>query len=422
MGFLDDTWFHRSYWVYGRKFAGGHNGYYQAGRFAPSGRILVFDDEMVYGYGRKPQYLRWTTTLEHQLFATSKEPPVVDPKQLRRGRGVPMIRVKKSNTLNPTGKSILVEAWVKAAGPNGVILAHGGPADGYALVVRNGQPRFVVRRNSELFSATADEKIVGKWTHLVGVLSDKKQARIYVNGKLASSSDTPGLLTKDPVQALEIGADDKGAVGQYKSPNGFNGLIDDVKLFHGTMTAAEIQARVANPAAKPPQTAAVVLSFSFNDGSAKDDSGKKNNGRIDAARAVVGKLGKAMKFQGRRGGRSSGSFVQHKWTQDVPLYVRAMVLANQTLFIAGPPDLIDEEQTFAQLIKGDKSVNPSLAAQDRALAGNDGGRLWAVSATTGEKLGTLRLPHLPVWDGMAAANGSLFLTMLDGRVIRIQGQ
>ncbi|MCH7812159.1 MAG: hypothetical protein IH958_05970, partial [Chloroflexi bacterium] len=77
MGFLDDTWFHRSYWVYGRNFAGGHNGYYQAGRFAPSGRILVFDDEMVYGYGRKPQYLRWTTTLEHQLFATVKEAPVV---------------------------------------------------------------------------------------------------------------------------------------------------------------------------------------------------------------------------------------------------------------------------------------------------------------------------------------------------------
>ena len=41
MGFLDDTWFHRSYWVLGQSFAGGHGGYYQAGRFAPSGRLLV---------------------------------------------------------------------------------------------------------------------------------------------------------------------------------------------------------------------------------------------------------------------------------------------------------------------------------------------------------------------------------------------
>ena len=52
MGFLDDTWFHRSYWVYGRNFAGGHGGYHQAGKYAPSGRILVFNDDKVFGYGR----------------------------------------------------------------------------------------------------------------------------------------------------------------------------------------------------------------------------------------------------------------------------------------------------------------------------------------------------------------------------------
>ncbi|HEY6170443.1 MAG TPA: PQQ-binding-like beta-propeller repeat protein, partial [Verrucomicrobiae bacterium] len=48
-GFLDDTWFHRSYWVYGKHFAGGHNGYYQAGKYTPSGRMLVHDDQNVYG-------------------------------------------------------------------------------------------------------------------------------------------------------------------------------------------------------------------------------------------------------------------------------------------------------------------------------------------------------------------------------------
>ena len=35
-GFLDGDWFHRSYWVFGKSFAGGHNGYYQAGKFTPS--------------------------------------------------------------------------------------------------------------------------------------------------------------------------------------------------------------------------------------------------------------------------------------------------------------------------------------------------------------------------------------------------
>jgi hypothetical protein len=420
MGFLDDTWFHRSYWVYGRSFAGGHNGYYQAGKFAPSGRILVFDDEQVYGYGRKPQYLKWTTTLEHRLFSTSKQPPIVDPKLLRRGRGTPMIRVEKSKSLNPSGKSLIVEAWVKSARPNGVILAHGGPAAGYALIIRNGQPQFVVRRAEKTFSATAAGKIVGKWTHLVGVLNDKKQVRIYVNGKMARSWDAPGFLTVNPAQALEVGADDKGAVGNYRSPNGFNGLIDEVRVFHGTMTDAEIQARVANPAAKTPKTATLVLSMSFTNG-AKDGSGNKNHGKIEAAQTIAGKIGKAMKFQ-KRGGQSSGSYVKHKWTEDVPLYVRAMVLADKTLFIAGPPDIIDEEKTFAQLKEGDDKVQAKLIAQDNALAGKSGGRLWAVSKETGKKLGEIRLPHLPVWDGMAAANGSLYITTLDGQVIRIRGE
>ena len=53
-GYLDGSWFHRAYWVYGRSFAGGHNGYYQAGKYAPSGRIIVCDDSNVYGFGRKP--------------------------------------------------------------------------------------------------------------------------------------------------------------------------------------------------------------------------------------------------------------------------------------------------------------------------------------------------------------------------------
>jgi hypothetical protein len=63
-GFLDDIWWHRSYWVFGRVWKSGAGGYFQAGRVNPAGRPMVFDDTTVYGYGRKPQYYRWTTPLE----------------------------------------------------------------------------------------------------------------------------------------------------------------------------------------------------------------------------------------------------------------------------------------------------------------------------------------------------------------------
>jgi hypothetical protein len=85
MGFLDDSWFHRSYWVYGKNFAGGHNGYFQAGKYTPEGRILVHDDKNVFGYSRLPQYYKWTTTMEHQLFSASKEAPDVEVAADQRG-------------------------------------------------------------------------------------------------------------------------------------------------------------------------------------------------------------------------------------------------------------------------------------------------------------------------------------------------
>ena len=422
MGFLDDTWFHRSYWVYGRSFAGGHNGYYQAGKATQSGRILVHNDDSVYGFARKPNYYKWTTPLEHQLFGAGLKAPEVkiNPKLKRRGRRGSMVRFTKSKSLDPTDKELIVEAWVKAAAKDGVVLARGGPAVGYALILKDGRPRFVIRRENNTYSATAKDGIVGKWTHLVGTLTKDKKLRLYVNGELAKTSDVPGVLNKDPLQSLEIGADDGGGVGQYRSPFALRGIIDEVKIYHGTMTAADVKARFKDPKTKPPKTADVVLAVSFDKGKAQDASGKKNHGTIENAMAVAGKVGQAMRFRGgRRGGgnRGGGSAVKHKWKQDVPIFIRGMVLAGDTLFITGPPDLMDEEKTFEQLKAGDKKVQVLLKQQEAALNGAQGGIVWAISTKDGKKLGEVKIPSPVSWDGLAAANKRLFITTIDGRVI-----
>ena len=212
MGYLDETYFHRAYWVYGRSFAGGHNGYYQAGKYAPSGRLLVSDGKDVYGFGRKPQYLKWTTTLEHQLFATSKEPPPealsdksssLFNKAARRSGSSAMIQVPRSKSLDPTGKSITVEAWANSTSPNGVVIARGGPAQGYALLFQKGRPQFCVRAGDTLSTVSAPAKATRKWVHLAGVLSDDRKLKLYVNGKLAATAKASGLLTGAPVQATE---------------------------------------------------------------------------------------------------------------------------------------------------------------------------------------------------------------------------
>ena len=70
-GFLDGSWFHRSYWVYSPLCSGRH-GYGGTGNRAPAGRILVVDDKNVYGFGRQQKYFNWTTPMEYRLFARTK--------------------------------------------------------------------------------------------------------------------------------------------------------------------------------------------------------------------------------------------------------------------------------------------------------------------------------------------------------------
>jgi len=101
-----------------------------------------------------------------------------------------------------------------------------------------------------------------------------------------------------------------------------------------------------------------------------------------------------------------------RWAVQVPLYVRALVVAGQTMFIAGPPELI---QT-----KGAGEGALVLENPEEALAawqGAKGALMWAVSTKDGKKLAEYRLDVPPVFDGMAAAGGKLFVSMQDGTVI-----
>jgi hypothetical protein len=258
--------------------------------------------------------------------------------------------------------------------------------------------------------------VSGKWAHLAGVLTADKKLEVYVDGKLASSGKVTGLLSRDPAQAMEIGADEGGAVGEYGSPFGLRGTIDDVRLYYGEVTAEEITKHAADPSNTTTAGAKLVAHYTFDDGTAADASGNKNDGAVQGAEAVKGKSGGALRFKGvqKRRRPVTPFAVEHQWTQDVPLHVRAMVLAKGTLFIAGPPDVVDEEET-AQVF-GEKATQARLAEQAAAFAGEKGGLLRAVRPENGEKIVEYKLQTMPRWDGMAAANGRLYFSTVNGRV------
>ena len=91
--------------------------------------------------------------------------------------------------------------------------------------------------------------------------------------------------------------------------------------------------------------------------------------------------------------RSRGQ-TTNEWTTTLPIQARAMVLADKTLFIAGPSS---ERAT-------EREKRPSAV-------------LLAVSAADGRLLGEFGLDGPPLMDGLAAAGGRLYVALEDGQVV-----
>jgi hypothetical protein len=223
-GFLDDSWFFRSYWMFGKAVNSNYGGWLLPGHFAPSGRLIVFDDDSVYGFGRKPEYLCNASVQEYYLYGAGRE------------------------------------------------------------------------------------------------------------------------VSEDSVERVQQAS--------------------------GRINAASLKRSASS------SDWALRKKFSL----------------------------------------SEQSVANYRWAEgNPPIQARAMVLAGDTLFVAGPPDVLDEEEAFRHPL--DPAIQAKLEAQAAALQGRLGGQLLAVSAKDGKLLRACQLGAMPTFDGMAAADGKLYLTTVDGKVL-----
>ncbi|MEE8450453.1 MAG: PQQ-binding-like beta-propeller repeat protein [Thermoguttaceae bacterium] len=103
----------------------------------------------------------------------------------------------------------------------------------------------------------------------------------------------------------------------------------------------------------------------------------------------------AVKGKATPRGRKPTRAINYVWSRAIPFYPRAMLLAGDTLLIAGPDNVADFD---AKRPKGDVS-------------------LWAVSTEDGSAKARYKLKASPVHDSFAACAGRLFFTTVDGRVV-----
>ena len=88
-----------------------------------------------------------------------------------------------------------------------------------------------------------------------------------------------------------------------------------------------------------------------------------------------------------------------RWRQSIPLTGKAIAIADESLFVAGTPVAFPAADLHA------------------AYEGRMGGIVWMASTQTGEKIAETKLSAAPAWDGMAVANGRLYMSLEDGSII-----
>jgi outer membrane protein assembly factor BamB len=98
VGFLDGTWWHRTYFQLGTVMGGGYGGWTSAGNSRISGRLLVKADDRVFGFGRKGYTITGShlgLQSEYHLFAADTKliRPKKEPGKRPRRRG-PRTRVR----------------------------------------------------------------------------------------------------------------------------------------------------------------------------------------------------------------------------------------------------------------------------------------------------------------------------------------
>lgn len=185
----------------------------------------------------------------------------------------------------------------------------------------------------------------------------------------------------------------------YDIPTGGGGVHGDILVMDGSRFFEVRGYTPGRTAWFDPRTNGYTLfAGTYGESDKTSDEAAPAKGKRAAAKAAA-KPGKAKKLRAQMEGGSKIAPSQKLWTSSIPLTGKALVLAGDVLFVAGTPVVFPEDD---------------LA---KAYEGRMGGLLWAASAANGEKLAQYTLDAPPAWDGLAAANGFLFLSLADGRVV-----
>ncbi|MFZ5480745.1 MAG: sulfatase-like hydrolase/transferase [Myxococcota bacterium] len=171
-------------------------------------------------------------------LATGAPLVTVDGRVARRFDGEGDVAAPDAEELDPSRGPWTVEAWVRAEAPDGVVLAHSTERHGLLLGLRDGRPIFVAR-SKRTTTVSGAAPIVGRWTHLAGVIAKEKRLLLYVDGALAAEAPLRAFLRRQPGRGLSIGRDRGEPLTRLP---GLVGAVASVAIYSGERAPADIGA------------------------------------------------------------------------------------------------------------------------------------------------------------------------------------
>lgn len=144
--------------------------------------------------------------------------------------------VDAARNLDLAAHPLTVGAMCRPGAPDGVIISMGDAEEGFSLYLKDGIPHFAVRTNGVLGDvADVDPVALDQWVHVAGVVDEAGKLSLLIN--TWPVNETRGhLLTHTPAGPLTVGADPGAGVGEYAAPLHWQGFLQDVRLYRGTVS------------------------------------------------------------------------------------------------------------------------------------------------------------------------------------------
>ncbi len=136
--------------------------------------------------------------------------------------------IPREQAPNIAGKSFTFTVNFDQFGGDGVIIAQGGSAEGYALFIQGGVLCFVTRHGGKETLLKDTSVGTDSLESMICTLDRKGAVQVTGGNRTLLSGNVPGPLEKMPVDGLQIGRDLKGTVGPYQAPFAYEGNIKTV--------------------------------------------------------------------------------------------------------------------------------------------------------------------------------------------------